>query len=177
MNFRETFGTALDGCFRIDIIFYLFLIGHFHFRKMLLTKVWSYLCKTLLTLKCQPHKMVKHTMVKQTNCLSVFHNFLGLALKRSKNENNQSERDGRFRKHSDNNITQAEASFLRCSRQQLFKNLAEDSSNKNVRFPPNTFSKFQEKLFFRTTGYHHLDSVIRHSNPHNCFHHHTLESD
>ena len=35
--------------------------------------------------KCQPHKMVKHTQTvrweQQTNCLSVFEHFVGLALK------------------------------------------------------------------------------------------------
>ena len=39
-------------------------------------------------LKCQPHKMVKHTQTIRrllpTNCLSVFDHFVGLALKELK---------------------------------------------------------------------------------------------
>ena len=38
-----------------------------------------------LAFKCQPHKMIKHTETihrqQPTNCLNVFHNFMGSALK------------------------------------------------------------------------------------------------
>ena len=46
------------------------------FRQSLVTKY-----RTLNSLKCQFHKMVKHTRNLPTNCLSVFDHFSGLALK------------------------------------------------------------------------------------------------